>query len=76
MFSKKVKTIVKIDGMSCEHCANKVKVALEKVDDVKSVKVNLKKKEAVLTSVKFIDRTKIKDVIEDLDYKVIFIEEA
>ena len=33
-----------IGGMSCEHCVRAVTQAIEKVDGVKSVKVNLKKR--------------------------------
>ena len=75
MFSKKIKTIVKIEGMSCEHCANKVKNALMNIDDVKGVKVNLSKKEAIISSNNKLDKDLIKKLIEDLDYKFIDIEE-
>ena len=75
MFSKKIKTIVKIEGMSCEHCANKVKNALMNIDDVKGVKVNLSKKEAIISSNNKLDKDLIKKIIEDLDYKFIDIVE-
>ncbi len=75
MFSKKIKTIVKIEGMSCEHCANKVKNALMNIDDVKGVKVNLSKKEAIISSNNKLDKDLIKKLIEDLDYKFIDIVE-
>lgn len=32
---------LKIEGMSCEHCSNKVKVALEEIDGVTGVDVAL-----------------------------------
>ncbi len=75
MFSKKIKTIVKIEGMSCDHCANKVKNALMNIDDVKGVKVNLSKKEAIISSNNKLDKDLIKKLIEDLDYKFIDIVE-
>ena len=75
MFSKKIKTIVKIEGMSCEHCANKVKNTLMNIDDVKGVKVNLSKKEAIISSDNKLDKDLIKKLIEDLDYKFIDIVE-
>ncbi len=75
MFSKKIKTIVKIEGMSCEHCANKVKNTLMNIDDVKGVKVNLSKKEAIISSNNKLDKDLIKKLIEDLDYKFIDIVE-
>lgn len=75
MFNKKIKTTVKIEGMSCEHCANKVKTVLEKIDVVKKVKVNLSKKESVIISDKSINEGQVKEMIENLDYKVINIVE-
>lgn len=75
MFSKTIKTIVKIEGMSCEHCANKVKDTFLSVNNVKSVKVNLSKKEAIISSSEKLDKDIIKNLIENLDYKVIDIME-
>ncbi|MDR3193097.1 MAG: cation transporter [Treponema sp.] len=43
-----MKTILKIGGMSCEHCVKHVTEALEGVEDVKSAKVSLKKGEALV----------------------------
>lgn len=43
-----MKKIITIEGMSCEHCAGSVKAALEKLDGVKSAKVELKKKSATV----------------------------
>lgn len=75
MFSKRIKTIVKIEGMSCEHCANKVKNTLQGINNIKSVKVNLSKKIATITSSNTLDKDMIKNLIEDLDYKLIDIVE-
>ena len=75
MFSKKIKTIVSIEGMSCEHCAKKVESALKSLENVKSIKVFLSKKEAVITSEEKLDFNLIKDAIEELDYKVNDISE-
>ncbi len=43
-----MKKIISVEGMSCEHCAASVKAALEKLDGVKSAKVDLKKKTATV----------------------------
>ncbi len=43
-----MKKIITIEGMSCEHCSASVKEALEKLDGVKSAKVDLKKKSATV----------------------------
>ena len=37
-----------IEGMHCEHCSNSVKNALEKIDGVRHVNVDLKKNIAVV----------------------------
>ena len=39
MFYKQV--IIRVDGMKCVHCAKKVQEELKKIDNIKSVKVNL-----------------------------------
>jgi len=69
MFSKKM--VIKIEGMKCEHCANSVKNALEKIDNVKSVKVNLKSNEAVISYNKNIDINIVKEKINELGYNFI-----
>ena len=43
-----MKKIISVEGMSCEHCVASVKSALEKLDGVKSAKVDLKKKSATV----------------------------
>lgn len=40
---------LKIEGMMCEHCAGRVKAALEAVDGVKTVEVSLKRKTATVS---------------------------
>jgi predicted copper-binding protein len=73
MFNKE-KTIIKIEGMKCQHCAAKVTNALENIAGVKKVKINLDKKEAIIKSKEKLDTTKLKKAITDLDYEVISIE--
>ena len=43
-----MKTILRIEGMSCENCVRHVKEALEAVAGVKSADVNLKDKTAAV----------------------------
>ena len=45
----KVKTTLKVDGMTCEHCAHTVTKALQAVNGVRKAKVNLKKGLAQVT---------------------------
>lgn len=76
MFSKKVKTVVSIEGMSCSHCANKVKTTLEGIESIKKVKIDLDKKEAIIWSSEKIDENKVREKIENLEYEVLSIREA
>ena len=73
MFGNKMKTTIKIEGMSCEHCANKVKTTLEKIENKSKIKVNLSKKEATITSNKKLDIKLLKEEIENLDYNFVDI---
>ena len=48
MFNKKVKKVVTIEGMMCEHCKSKVEKALLELKDVSKVKVSLKDKTVII----------------------------
>lgn len=71
MFKRKYTEVIKIDGMSCEHCSDKVKKTLENIDGVIKVKVSLKDKQATIKSDDKLDYNTVKKTIEDLGYKVI-----
>jgi len=71
MLFNKNKQIVKIDGMHCEHCASRVEGCISSIPEVKKVKVNLNKKEAVITANEKIDLEKIKESLKETDFKVI-----
>ena len=68
MFSKNLKIEIKVDGMSCSHCAGKVTSALKSIDGVKKVSVDLAKKQVTIISTKSLDEKIIKETIEALDY--------
>lgn len=76
MFSKKNKMIVGIEGMMCGHCASKVESILKSIDNVSKVKVNLEKKEAIITYRDKINKEEIEKRISALEYKVTKIEEV
>ena len=59
---------IKIKGMSCQHCVGSVKEALEKVDGVSAVEVNLEKGEASYEG--DVDLQLIKDTITGIGFKV------
>ena len=69
-----MKTKLIIEGMSCGHCVKHVKEALEEIDTVQNVDVNLENKTATFDSNISIDEGKIKFAIEDAGYEVIKIE--
>ena len=70
MFNKKIKKVITIEGMMCEHCKEKVEKALLKLDGITKVKINLKDKTATIYSSVSIPDEDIIDTINKLDYKV------
>ena len=44
-----METKLKVDGMSCMHCAGRVKKAIEQINGTENINVDLQKKEAVFT---------------------------
>ena len=70
-----MKKIISIEGMCCEHCANRVEKALSAVHNVVSADVKLKKNCAVVRSREPVDDAEIKKVVEDAGYKVTSIED-
>lgn len=65
---------VLIEGMSCNHCTNSVNKALSKIEGIDNIKVSLTDKCASFSSDKKLDENYIKNIIEDLDFKVISIK--
>ena len=63
-----------IEGMSCQHCVKHVKNALEELDGIKSAKVSLEDKWAVIELSHDVDNEKIKGAIEDAGYEVTGIQ--
>ena len=61
--------VFKIDGMHCENCSNRVKRSINRLDGV-SAKVNLRRKEAVVSYEQDVADEIITKEIEDLGYKV------
>lgn len=75
---KKLKNVISkkkitIEGMSCEHCKNKVEQRINEMDGA-AAKVNLKKKEALVSLEKEVSDEHIKAVIEKTGYKVVDIQ--
>jgi len=69
-----ITTIVKIDGMMCDMCEAHVNSAIRKNFDVKKIKANRKKKQALIESNDILDQNKLKQVIEELGYDYLGVE--
>jgi cation transport ATPase len=65
-----MKKTLKIEGMMCQHCVAHVKKALETVEGVSDVQVDLKKKTATLVLEKEITNQTFIDVIDQAGYSV------
>lgn len=74
MFGSKLKKVIYIEGMSCSHCQRKVEETLKKQREVKDAKVDLGKKKAEVILNRDFRDDDIKELIEDLGYKVTRIE--
>lgn len=72
----KMKKRIIVEGMSCGHCVNHVKTALEDINGVTNVSVDLASKTAVVEAGSDIQDADIKFAIEDAGYEVVSIEEA
>ncbi|MDR0400749.1 MAG: cation transporter [Treponema sp.] len=66
-----MKTTLKIEGMSCEHCVMHVKEALEGVGGVKSAKVSLKTNSADVNHDENATRAMMEEAVAEAGYKVV-----
>lgn len=64
-----MKETLKIEGMTCDHCAMKVTNALESVEGVKKAKVSLKKKEAIVDFDGEVSKEAMVEAVSTLGYK-------
>lgn len=64
------KKTITIEGMSCENCKNRVERRLNEMDGV-AARVNLKKKQAVISLAKEVSDGQIRTAIEEAGYRVV-----
>ncbi len=64
-------TIIKIKGMSCQHCVMSVKKVLAGIDGVQNVDVDLASGEATLDTTQQIDLDAVKERIKKAGYEVV-----
>ena len=61
---------VKINGMSCQHCVMAVKKALNAIDGVTDVEVDLEKGEATFTEAKPVEQTILRERIKKAGFEI------
>ena len=66
-----MKTVLQIKGMSCEHCVQHVREALEAVAGVKSAGVSLKKKSAAVEHGDNVDIAVLRKAVEEAGYEAV-----
>ena len=62
---------IKIKGMTCNHCVVAVTKALNEIDGIKDVKVDLEKGEATFDEGKPIDMDLVREKIKKAGYEVV-----
>jgi copper ion binding protein len=66
-----MKTTLKIEGMSCEHCVKHVTQALENIPGVKSAKVSLKDKSAGVEHGDQVSLESLKAAVTEAGYEAV-----
>ena len=66
-----MKTVLHIEGMSCAHCVQHVKEALEAVAGVKSAELNLKDKSAGVEHGDEVNLAALKAAVTEAGYEVV-----
>lgn len=71
---KTMNKTVNIEGMTCMHCVNHVQKALEALDNVSSVAVDLEGKKAVITTMGDVPENAIREAITEAGYEMTGLE--
>jgi copper chaperone CopZ len=69
-----MKTIIKVEGMSCGHCVKHVTNALAELEDASNIVVSLEKATAEFDSNLSIPDEQIKAVLDDAGYEAVKID--
>lgn len=75
---KKLKNVIAkkkvvVEGMSCEHCKDRVERSIDEIDGAAG-KVNLRKKEAIVSMEREVSDEEIRTAIERAGYQVVSVE--
>ncbi len=71
-----MKKKIYIEGMTCDHCSNRVKKTLEEVENVNLVEVNLTEGFAIIDIAANIEDSFLVELIDEAGYDVKKIEEV
>jgi copper chaperone len=63
-------TILKVKGMSCQHCVMSVTKALNQLEGIQNVQVDLQKEEVRFDNTKALALNRIEKAIEEAGYEV------
>ena len=62
---------IKVNGMECEGCQNRIKNTLERIKEVKEVNANYKTGIVIMTLNEEININKLEEKIEDIGFEVV-----
>ncbi len=62
---------LKVDGMSCEGCENRIQKALKEIDGIEEVVADHTRKTVKITLVFDVEIDTLKETIEDLGFEVV-----
>ena len=66
-------SILKVKGMSCQHCVMSVTKALSQLDGIQNIEVDLQKGEVRFNNTKAIASSRIEKTIEEAGYQVVTV---
>ncbi len=66
-----MKTVLKVDGMSCQHCVAAVTNAVSELEGVKGVEISLEEKTVAIEHDDGVRVDQLKAAIEDQGYDII-----
>ena len=64
-------SVLKVKGMSCQHCVMSVTKALNQLDGIKNIQIDLAKGEVRFDNTKSVASDRIQNAITDAGYEVV-----